>query len=107
MVGATKHCPTGVIHPRKIQMQKAYLVLQGYTANIPSKCGYEINKLLKQKWFTLKHRVWEGRSHLCVHCLLQPAVRRGFSILRFWSFWKWSFLLPKKKLQSTSTVCLC
>lgn len=49
MVGATKHCPIGIINPKKTQIPKAYLVLQGYIANIPSNYGYKINRLLSQK----------------------------------------------------------
>lgn len=61
MVGATEHCPIGIIHPKKSQMQKANLMLKGCVANIPSKCGCEINKLLNQKWFVLRHRVWKAK----------------------------------------------
>lgn len=61
MVGATKHCRLGIIYPKKTQVQKTCLVLQGYVANVSE---------------SLKHRVWEGESHLCVHCLLQPTIYR-------------------------------
>lgn len=35
MIGAIKHCRLGTIYPKKTQIQKAYLVLQDYVANIP------------------------------------------------------------------------
>lgn len=36
-------------------------MLKGCVANIPPKCRCKINKLLNQKWFILKHRVWMAK----------------------------------------------